>query len=146
MNELKYYYPSIKQLPDKFSKETRSRIMSSIRSKNTKPEIQIRKGVWALGKRYRIHDKTVFGTPDMSNRSKKVAVFIDGCFWHGCSRCYTEPKTNTKFWRDKITTNRDRRKKVTAELRKDNWKIMQFWEHQVKKNSEKITLKIAENL
>ena len=67
-------------VPDKFSKKTRSRIMSSIRSKNTKPELQIRKAVWALGKRYRIYDRTVFGTADMSNRSKKVAVFIDGCF------------------------------------------------------------------
>ncbi|WP_316505626.1 hypothetical protein [Nitrosopumilus sp.] len=56
--------------------------MSSIRGKNTKPELTVRKGVWNMGKRYRIHDRTVFGTPDMSNKSKRVAVFIDGCFWH----------------------------------------------------------------
>lgn len=133
-------------MPDKFSRETRSRIMSSIKGKDTKPELQIRKAIWALGKRYRIHDKTVFGTPDISSRSKKVAVFIDGCFWHGCSRCYTEPKTNTEFWREKISRNKERRKNVKTELKKKNWKILQFWEHQVKQDSERISLKIAEVL
>jgi len=120
--------------------------MSSIRSKNTKPELQVRKGVWALGKRYRIHNRTVFGTPDITNKSKKVAVFIDGCFWHGCPRCYSEPKTNTEFWRSKISRNRDRRKKVRTELKKGDWKVMQFWEHQVKRDSEKISSKIAKVL
>jgi len=120
--------------------------MSSIRSKNTRPELEIRKKVWRLGKRYRIHDSTVFGTPDMSNKSKKLAVFIDGCFWHGCSRCYKEPKTNTEFWRNKIARNKDRRKRVKTELKKENWKVMQFWEHQVKSGSEKISLKIAGHL
>ena len=133
-------------MPDKFSKETRSKIMSSIRSKNTKPELQIRKKVWALGKRYRIHDKTVFGTPDISNKSKKVAIFIDGCFWHGCDRCYVEPKTNTEFWRNKIVRNKERREKVRMDLKKDNWKILQFWEHQVTLDSKRIASRIAELL
>ena len=133
-------------MSDKFSKETRSRIMSSIRGKNTKPELKIRRAVWALGKRYRIHNKTIFGTPDMSNKSKKVAVFIDGCFWHGCSRCYVEPKSNTEFWRNKIARNTKRRKKVKAELKREGWKVLQFWEHQIKQDSEKISLKIADFL
>ena len=96
-----------------------------------------------MGKRYRTHDRTVFGTPDMSNKSKRVAVFIDGCFWHGCSRCYREPKTNTDFWRDKIKRNQKRRKEVLRELRKEGWKILQFWEHQVNQDSDKISVKIA---
>jgi len=120
--------------------------MSSIRGKNTKPELKIRRAVWALGKRYRIHNKTIFGTPDMSNKSKKVAVFIDGCFWHGCSRCYVEPKSNTEFWRNKIARNTKRRKKVKAELKREGWKVLQFWEHQIKQDSEKISLKIADFL
>jgi len=102
--------------------------------------------VWAEGKRYRIHDRSVFGTPDITNKSKRVAVFIDGCFWHGCPKCYTEPKTNTKFWRDKIARNRERRKKVKTQLKKGNWKILQFWEHQVDLNCEKISQKIADFL
>ena len=134
------------QLTDKFSKETRSRIMSCIRSKDTKPELKIRKMVWAAGKRYRIHDRSVFGTPDMTNKSKRVAVFIDGCFWHGCPKCYTEPKTNTKFWRDKISRNQERRKKVKTQLKKGNWKVLQFWEHQVNLNSGKVCQKITNSL
>lgn len=133
-------------MPDKFPTETRSRIMSSIRSKNTQPELSVRKRVWALGKRYRIHDRTVFGTPDMSNKSKKVAVFIDGCFWHGCGSCYAEPKTNTEFWTSKIARNRERRKKVRQKLTEENWRILQFWEHQIKHNPEKIAAEIADSL
>ena len=129
-------------MPDKFSKEIRSHIMSSIRSKNTKPELKIRKMLWPLGKRYRVHDKSVFGTPDISNKSRKVAVFIDGCFWHGCNRCYTEPKTNTKFWRDKISRNQERRKTVRRKLRKAGWTVLEFWEHSVKKNPALVTAKI----
>jgi len=136
----------IAQLTDKFSKETRSRIMSCIKSKNTKPELKIRKLVWAEGKRYRIHDRSVFGTPDITNKSKRVAIFIDGCFWHGCPKCYTEPKTNTEFWRNKISRNQERRKKVKTQLKRDNWKVLQFWEHQVNINSEKVSKKIADFL
>lgn len=120
--------------------------MSSIRSKNTKPELQVRKLVWALGKRFRIHDRTVFGTPDISNKSKRVAVFIDGCFWHGCPRCYSEPKSNTEFWRNKIARNRDRRKKVKSELRKEGWTVMEFWEHAVRKEPIPIAISISEKI
>ena len=120
--------------------------MSSIRGKNTKPEMQVRRKVWSLGKRYRIHDRTVVGTPDISNKSKRVAIFIDGCFWHGCKRCYVEPKTNTQYWRNKIQRNRTRRQKVLQELKDENWNIFQVWEHQIVQNSEKISLKIAKML
>lgn len=132
------------QVPDRFSKEIRSKIMASIRSKDTKPEMTIRKLVWASGKRYRVHDRTVIGTPDMSNKRKKVAIFIDGCFWHGCARCYTEPRTNSEFWKGKIMANRKRRDTVVFELKNMNWKVLEFWEHQIRENpkiaSEEISL------
>jgi len=127
---------------DNLTTEKRSKVMASIRGKNTRPEITIRKKLWTMGHRYRIHDKTVFGTPDISNKSKRIAVFIDGCFWHGCKRCYVEPKTNTKFWRDKISRNQERRKTVRRNLRKDGWKVMEFWEHDIRKNPELVTSKI----
>ena len=123
-------------MADKFSKQIRSRIMSSIRSKNTTPELSIRKMLWKKGKRYRIHDGTVFGTPDISNKSKNVAVFIDGCFWHGCKRCYKEPKTNTEFWRNKISRNQKRRKLVRSRLKRQGTTTLQFWEHQVISNPQ----------
>ncbi len=130
-------------MPDKFSKEVRSRIMSSIRGKNTKPELIVRKILWSMGKRYRIHDSSVFGSPDISNKSRNIAIFIDGCFWHGCGRCYKEPKSNTEFWREKITKNRDRRKVVKSRLKKDGMTILQFWEHEVLSEPTKVTDKIS---
>lgn len=129
-------------MADKFSKQVRSKIMSSIRSKNTKPEVTIRKMLWQTGKRYRIHDKTVFGTPDISNKSKNLAIFIDGCFWHGCSRCYKEPKSNTAFWRSKISRNQKRRKIVRSGLRKQGVTVLQFWEHDVISNPKTVIGKI----
>jgi len=133
-------------MPDKFSKEIRSKIMSSIRGKNTKPELAVRKILWTSGKRYRVHDKSVFGTPDISNKSKKVAVFIDGCFWHGCSRCYKEPKSNTEYWRSKITRNKNRRKLVRSKLREQGFTMLQFWEHQVLSNPDKVVEGISRYL
>jgi len=130
-------------MPDRFSKEVRSRIMSSIRGKNTKPELIVRKLLWSMGKRYRIHDSSVFGSPDISNKSRNVAIFIDGCFWHGCRRCYKEPKSNTEFWRKKIAKNRDRRKLVKSRLGKDRVTILQFWEHEVLSEPAKVTDKIS---
>ncbi len=133
-------------MPDKFSKETRSRIMSSIRSKNTQPEITVRQLLWARGKRYRIHNRSVFGNPDISNKKKKVAVFIDGCFWHGCSKCYQQPRTNTEFWKKKVSDSRRRRKLVISRLRKEGWKTMEVWEHEIKSSSGIIADRIARNL
>lgn len=130
-------------MPDKFSKTVRSKIMSSIRSKDTQPELAVRKLLWANGKRYRIHDSTVFGTPDISNKSKKVAIFIDGCFWHGCEICYTEPKTNVKFWKNKILQNKKRRETVRLKLKKDGFKILVFMEHEIRRNPLKVSQKIS---
>src|SRR3989338_10512229 len=81
---------------DNLSKEKRSKVMASIKGKNTKPELVIRKMLWRKGIRYRTHDKSVFGIPDISIKNKRVAVFIDGCFWHGCNKCYKEPTTNVE--------------------------------------------------
>jgi DNA mismatch endonuclease (patch repair protein) len=130
-------------MTDTVSKETRSRIMSSIRSKDTNPEKKIRRMLWASGKRFRIHDKSVFGTPDVSNKGRGIAVFIDGCFWHGCDRCYRQPKTNSEFWKNKIARNRKRRHLVRAVLKKENFKILEFWEHEINRNPDKVIATIG---
>lgn len=127
---------------DKFSRETRSRIMAAIKGKNTNPEMAVRKILWSRGIRYRIHDNTVFGTPDISNKRKKLAIFIDGCFWHGCKRCYRPPKSNVEYWKNKIVDNKKRRSDVLRYLRKDGWMIFQFWEHEVISNPDKVAMKI----
>lgn len=120
------------------SPEVRSRIMSAIRSVNTRPELAVRRAVWARGLRYRIHDRSVPGTPDLSNRSRRVAVFVDGCFWHACPRCYREPRSNVEFWRAKISRNRARRAKVRRMLRIDGWLVVQAWEHEVRRSPERV--------
>jgi len=119
---------------DNLSREKRSKVMSSIRGKDTRPELAIRKLLWKKGIRYRKHDRTVYGTPDISNKSRKVAVFIDGCFWHGCNRCYKEPTTNVEFWRNKINRNKERRRKVKWRLKNLGWNVIELWEHQIVKN------------
>lgn len=116
--------------------------MASIKGKNTKPELTIRKMLWAKGMRYRIHNRAVFGTPDISIKKKKLAIFIDGCFWHGCSKCYKEPKTNVEYWKNKISRNKKRRMTVKTNLKNDGWDVFEFWEHEINNNPKRILSKI----
>lgn len=133
-------------MTDNLTKENRSKVMASIRGKNTKPELIVRKILWSNGLRYRIHDNTVFGKPDMSNKKKKLAVFVDGCFWHGCKRCYKEPTSNVKFWREKISRNKERRITVRRTLKRSGWTVVEFWEHDIAKAPEKAVRKITQKL
>lgn len=131
---------------DVFSKRKRSEIMSSVRHYDTKPELTVRKLLWKTGKRYRTHPSDVLGKPDIVHRGKKLAVFIDGCFWHGCKKCHSIPKSNNKFWRNKIEYNKKRRIKVKKGLTKEGWIIMEFWEHDAIKKPQYVADKIAEKL
>ncbi len=133
-------------MADNLTKEQRSKVMSSIKDKNTKPEIIVRKILYRQKFRYRIHDKTIFGKPDISNKSKKIAIFIDGCFWHGCTKCYREPTSNVDFWRNKIKNNKNRRIKVKKELRKEKWNILELWEHEINQNPEKTCGKLMKTI
>ena len=118
-------------MADKFSRQVRSRIMASIKGKNTEPEIAVRRILWSHGFRYRIHDRTVLGTPDVSNKRRRLAVFVDGCFWHGCPRCYKEPETNRDFWRNKVERNKRRRDVVRDGLEQKGFRVVEIWEHEV---------------
>jgi DNA mismatch endonuclease (patch repair protein) len=119
---------------DIVTSEKRSKMMSGIRSRNTKPEMLIRKGLFHLGYRYRINDKKVFGKPDMVLKKHNAAVFIHGCFWHGHIGCgnFKMPSTNKQFWEDKIDTNRKRDAKVLNRLRAEGWRICIIWECSVR--------------
>lgn len=117
-------------MADVFPKEVRSRIMSSIRSKDTRPELAVRRILWGRGLRYRVHSRGVLGTPDISNRRRRLVVFVDGCFWHGCPACYAEPKTNVAFWREKVRRNRARREEVRAGLEAQGFRVVEIWEHE----------------
>ena len=108
--------------------------MSRIKGKDTGLEKLFRKSVAELKiKGYRLNAR-VTGKPDLYFPKDKVAVFVDGCFWHGCPRCYTPPATNRKFWADKIRSNMNRDKAVNTGLHKDGIRVIRFWGHAVKKN------------
>jgi DNA mismatch endonuclease (patch repair protein) len=116
-------------MPDKCSKETRSRMMSGIKNKNTKPEIMIRKELFANGFRYRLHNGKLPGKPDLVLRKYNAVVFIHGCFWHGHNcRYFVWPKSNTEFWKEKIRNNKKNDKKVIEELKEQGYRICVFWE------------------
>jgi DNA mismatch endonuclease (patch repair protein) len=108
---------------------TRSRMMAGIRSKNTRPEIIIRKGLHARGFRYSLHAKSLPGKPDIAMPKWHVAIFIHGCFWHGHG-CYLSkrPASNTAFWESKLTDNRCRDKSVNLQLAAAGWRTATVWE------------------
>lgn len=119
--------------------------MSRIRSKDTKPELAVRRILWARGLRYRVHSRVVFGTPDISNIRRRLAVFVDGCFWHGCPVCYREPRTNTEFWREKVRRNRSRREAVLDRLEAQGFRVVEIWEHEAS-DPDIVVEKVAEAL
>ncbi len=107
--------------------------MQAIRSRDTKPERLIRRLVHATGLRYRVAAKPLPDlrrTADMVFRTAKVAVFIDGCYWHGCPEHYVAPKTNPGYWSDKVARNMARDRDTDQRLTEAGWLVLRFWEHQ----------------
>jgi DNA mismatch endonuclease (patch repair protein) len=104
--------------------------MSANKAKDTKPEILLRSALWKANLRgYRLHDRNLPGRPDISFKSKKVAVFVNGCFWHRCPHCdYSLPKHNSNFWKDKFDKNVERDKRKENQLKAEGWKVITAWE------------------
>lgn len=131
---------------DVLTKKQRSFNMSKIKAKNTTPELKFRKLLVQNGcTGYRIH-YPLDGKPDIVFVSKKLTIFIDGCFWHQCPKCFIEPVTRRSFWLDKINRNKERDKKVNKLLEDLGWKIVRFWEHEIKKEPKKCVNKILKKL
>ena len=120
---------------DKMTKEQRSRCMASIHSKGTKPELVVRKYLFAHGFRYRLNHPRLPGHPDIVMRKYRTVIFVNGCFWHGHENCKkaTLPKTNTDFWKDKITYNQRRDKENISKLQNDGWNVFVVWECELSK-------------
>ncbi|RNC84735.1 MAG: very short patch repair endonuclease [Balneola sp.] len=119
-----------------YTTEDRSRLMSKIKRKNTKPEIILRKSLYELGFRYRIDFKGLPGRPDISNKSKKIAIFIDGEFWHGYNweEKKKSIKSNREFWIPKIERNMQRDRENNRQLKEMDYHVLRFWEHEIKKH------------
>jgi DNA mismatch endonuclease (patch repair protein) len=96
----------------------------------------------AEGFRFRLHRRDLPGSPDIVLVSRKIAIFVDGCFWHGCPKHSVIPTTNNSFWSDKIEGNQKRDKKATKELRKLGWCVVRVWEHDLKKDVTRIVRSI----
>ena len=117
-----------------YTTKQRSKTMSKIRSKNSQPEMLLRKALWNKNVRFRIHRKDLPGRPDLVIEKYKLVIFIDGDFWHGYNWQLRKPKTNTSFWIPKIERNMQRDRFVNKQLTEMGYTVMRFWEHQVKEN------------
>jgi len=118
---------------------SRSEIMSRIRGKDTVPELVVRKALHRLGF---IGYETQYGEfrVDVAFVKEKVAVFVDGCFWHGCPEHFRLPKTNVGFWRNKVERNKRRAEKADAKLKCGGWSVVRIWEHQLKSDIDDLLL------
>ena len=121
-------------MADHVDPETRSRIMQAVHSKDTKPELAVRRMVHSMGFRYRLHVNNLPGKPDLVFPSRGKIVFVHGCFWHrhrGC-RFTTSPKTRAEYWEDKFCANVARDRSTVKTLKKMGWAVMTVWQCQLK--------------
>jgi len=129
-------------MADTFDKKTRSRIMSSIKSVNTSLELSFRKHLSkSKVKGYRLNYK-ILGKPDIAFPSKKIAIFIDGDFWHGYNWKKLHKSPPKKYWQKKIEKNITRDIEYTKQLKKYGWKVIRLWEHEIKSNPSKCVKKV----
>jgi len=129
-------------MPDVFTKAKRSQVMSRIRSRGNKDT------EFALIRVFRAHRITgwrrhqpIFGKPDFVFPKLRVALFVDGCFWHGCPRHSTKPRNNAAFWRRKFAANKARDRRVTLTLRRGGWRVLRIWEHELARKNEARSLR-----
>lgn len=129
---------------DNVSPSVRSAIMSKVRSKgNRSTERRLRALLAGAGiKGWRTNARDIMGTPDVAFEKKRLAIFVDGCFWHGCPKCYRRPKSKRKFWDAKVVENRARDRRVTRKLKKDGWDVIRLFECEFQANREYLLKRI----
>ena len=133
---------------DKLSREQRRKNMQTIKNKGSKIETILAKALWNKGYRYRKNNKTVFGKPDLTFKKYKIAIFVDGEFWHGKNWQIRKEdhKSNRDFWWKKIQRNIERDKQVNIKLKTENWIVLRFWGDDIKKNLSYCLDVIEENI
>ena len=126
--------------------EQRHKNMAAVKSKDTKPEMVVRKYLWSRGFRYRVNNPRLPGHPDIVLRKYHTCIFVNGCFWHGHEGCkyYRVPKTNTEFWERKISRNRERDREEQKQLARMGWHCITVWECELKGERREKTLESLE--
>lgn len=134
-------------MADRMTVEQRHHCMSSIHSKDTAPELALRKALFRDGFRYRVNVKSLPGTPDIALAQYQTVVFVNGCFWHGHKGCksYSIPTSNREFWVEKIRRNRERDLRVSAMLESMGWNVLTVWECELKKGRLDKTVRCVED-
>lgn len=133
-------------MTDTLTPAERSKCMAAVHSRNTKPEMCVRKFLFAKGLRYRLHSRKLSGTPDLVFAKYRAIVFVNGCFWHGHLECRQArlPKSNVQFWEAKIARNRERDRLAIDSLEAQGWRVFVVWECQLRHAEQRI--KILNNL
>jgi DNA mismatch endonuclease (patch repair protein) len=128
---------------DSLTPRERSEIMARVRAKNTRPELRVRKLVFALGYRYRLHDRKLPGCPDLVFGPRRKVIFVHGCFWHRHARCALArlPKSRLDFWLAKLEGNKSRDQRNRRALARRGWKVLTIWECQLR-DAEHLNLNI----
>jgi DNA mismatch endonuclease, patch repair protein len=134
-------------MADIWSVAKRSEVMGRIRSSgNKKTELRLIE----VMKQHRItgwrRQQVLPGKPDFTFRPERLVVFVDGCFWHGCPRCYRAPTSNETYWTGKVAGNRARDKRVSAQLRRDGWRVLRVWEHQLRQRPGQVAARLLRAL
>jgi DNA mismatch endonuclease (patch repair protein) len=135
-------------MADVFTSEQRSSVMRSVGSKDTKPEMQVRRAVHAMGFRYRLHVANLAGKPDLVFPRLRSVIFVHGCFWHRhrCRRGRRIPKTNREYWETKLSRNVERDRKNRRLLRVEGWRVLVVWECQLSKDGPRVENRMREFL
>jgi DNA mismatch endonuclease (patch repair protein) len=122
-------------MADMFSRRKRSEIMRAIRNRDTKPEMVVRKLIWRLGYRYRLHVRSLPSCPDLVFPSRRSVIFVHGCFWHrhACANGRSMPTSRGAYWKDKFDRNRSRDQKNRRKLSRMGWQVLVVWECQTRK-------------
>ena len=121
---------------------SKSEQMARVRSRDTDAEVLLRRALWAAGLRYRVTARKLPGTPDVTFGPARIAIFVDGCFWHGCPVHYTQPRANEAFWQEKLRRNRARDAKVDAQLASIGWLPVRLWEHEIYEDIQAVVEKV----
>lgn len=133
---------------DRVTSEQRSKIMSTIHGTNTKDEVRLAKALWHLGYRYRKNNRTVFGTPDLTFKKLKIAIFVDSEFFHGKDWEIKKNKiqSHQEYWHKKIERNIERDKEVNKYLTSNGWTVLRFWSKEIEDNLELCIEKITDEI